>query len=371
MFEYFKKPQPIGLDIGNSSIRMIQLAKTADRIKVLDAQQRFIPAEIREDSQAKSEFIAKAISEMYACGRFKGKDVITAIPNGMLTVKTLRTSYDEGEDLSRFLMEQASQKFSIDIENSEINHMMVVNLNLKDDKKNEVILFAVPRKTIVERLDLLDEVGLCPVSIDALPCAMFRSTLSKFRRQDDYTSVHVLVDVGSVYTTITIGKGYNIAFVKIIPIGGKRFNQIVASRLDISEQQAAILRKKINPEDYSDQSGDAAGQAVYDAMVLAISELAREISLCFRYFTVTFRGQIPKSLILSGGEAYEKVLVDALRQRLNVDIELAQPLSGYDLSAVDVSQLRGYTLSEWSVATGLALKGIPLFSAGKGCYARN
>ncbi|HEW79478.1 MAG TPA: hypothetical protein ENH34_05910, partial [Phycisphaerales bacterium] len=102
-------------------------------------------------------------------------------------------------------------------------------------------------------------------------------------------------------------------------------------------------------------------QVVVDAVSAVAEELAREISLCFRYYTVTFRGRRVERAIFAGGEAYEKILLNVLRRQLAVEIEVAQPLKGFDLSGekanVNFDSDRRGLLCEWAVAVGLGLKG--------------
>ena len=47
----------------------------------------------------------------------------------------------------------------------------------------------------------------------------------------------------------------------------------------------------------------------------------------------------------------------ALRRQLAVDIEIAQPLRGFDLSKVNFNdERRGGLMCEWAIAVGLSLK---------------
>ena len=106
----------------------------------------------------------------------------------------------------------------------------------------------------------------------------------------------------------------------------------------------------------------SARQTVVDAVSSTAEELAREISLCLRYFTVTFRGKRVERAVFSGGEAYENILLNVLRRQLTVEIEVAQPLRGYDLSSerehINLAADRRGALCEWAVAVGLGLKGL-------------
>lgn len=126
------------------------------------------------------------------------------------------------------------------------------------------------------------------------------------------------------------------------------------------------------PAPEAESTGDASGDslATLDAatrqvMVGAIDavaeELTREISLCFRYYTVTFRGKRIERAFLTGGEAYENILLNVLARKLAVEIEVAQPLKGFDLSRegmrIYLNGDRRGVLCEWAVAVGLSLKG--------------
>ena len=106
-------------------------------------------------------------------------------------------------------------------------------------------------------------------------------------------------------------------------------------------------------------------------MEAPIEQLAREISLCFRYYSVTFRGSRPGKAIFTGGEAYEATLLNALRRQLAVDIEIAQPLRGFDISNIDFGNDRRSVLCEWAVAVGLSLKGVNFDDGSITQYERN
>jgi type IV pilus assembly protein PilM len=93
-----------------------------------------------------------------------------------------------------------------------------------------------------------------------------------------------------------------------------------------------------------------------DAIGAAAEELAKEISLCLRYYTVTFRGKLVERAVFSGGEAYERILLNVLRRHLTAKVEVAQPLKGLDISNVNFDNNRRL-LCEWAVAVGLGLKG--------------
>ena len=90
-------------------------------------------------------------------------------------------------------------------------------------------------------------------------------------------------------------------------------------------------------------------QSVNDALRPVVEQLAGEISLCIRYHSVTFRGKPLVRMILGGGEA-SACLAESLNQRVDLDIELGDPLRSYQ------SLVNPGRKSQWDVAAGLALR---------------
>lgn len=369
--------RPIGLDIGNNSIKMIQLRMDDMRIAVAAAQEIRIDRGVRDDENTRREFIISAIKQMLTKGHFHGKNVVSCLPSGKLKITSIRFPEIDRNELDNVLRKDAAQRFGLDPLNDSINYVFAGNVRQGDEIKNELIVFAAANETIKNHIRLLIDSGLKPSSIDTIPCALFRSFERSLRRQEDRDRTTVFVDVGSNYTTVVFGRGGEISFVKEIPIGGDKFNQEVAAKLGITTGEAEVLRDALkteknlscsksesvvqSPGDSSQDIDMQTRQIVVDAVSAVVEDLAREISLCLRYYTVTFRGKRVERAIIAGGGAYEQVLLSVFRRHLTVELEIAQPLRGFDLSSERTNlnfegDRRGY-LCEWAVAVGLSLKG--------------
>jgi Tfp pilus assembly PilM family ATPase len=181
------------------------------------------------------------------------------------------------------------------------------------------------------------------------------------------------VDVGSRFTTVVFGRGGQISFVKQIPIGGEDFVQEVAAKLGVSEGEAEMLRESLRmekgapipkqgpanptPADSGQRLDISTQQTIVNAISAVAEDLAKEILLCLRYYTVTFRGKRVERAVFAGGEAYEGILLNVLRRQLTVEIGVAEPLRGFDMMNVDFGSDRRSLHCEWAVAVGLGLKG--------------
>jgi len=368
--------RPIGLDIGHNSIKMLQLATNDGQISVIAADKVRIDHGINGDGQQRRSFVVSAIKQILEKGNFQGRDVVSCLPNDGLKITSLRLAEADGDEIEQSLKKEAEQRFGMDPDKDLINYMLAGNVRQGDEVKNELILFAADNEIIKNHIEMLEAAKLKPVAIDTIPCALFRSFERTLRRQEDKENTVVFIDVGSQFTTVVFGRKGEISFVKQIPIGGERFNREIAAKLGISIDEAETLRKMLWTEktlpaahldsmvqdDGSEQQLDAATrQVIVDVICAVAEELAREISLCFRYYTVTFRGKRVERAVFAGGEAYESILMNVLKRQLTVEIEVAQPLKGFDLSSKKIninfdSDRRGL-LCEWAIAVGLSLKG--------------
>lgn len=363
----FKKDiiRPIGLDIGYGSIKMIQLGQSEKGLYVLAADEVRFDPEIASDKIKRRQFTISSIKEMLSNGQFKNRNVVSCLQNDELKIKSLRLDVAQTEIIDELIRTEIAQKLGLHAEKDEIRYMIAGNVFQGEEIKNEVIFFGSESEVVGEKISLLEEAGLDPEGLDPVPCALYRAFQGTFRRQEDQSMVSVFVEVGSHSTTVVIGRGQEIAFIKQIPIGGEILNDQVARKLGVSINEAVILRDKLrNESDREIEIDSSTRQSVIDAMSETIEDLAKEVSLCFRYYAVTFRGERPQEVYFAGGEAKEMTLINALKRHLGVEIKIAHPLRGFDMSRFTISSDNPSELCQWAIAVGLSMKGWDLSVCG-------
>ncbi len=359
------KKLPIGLDIGNHSIKMVQLGENKNKLQVLSAEERLIPHDLKDETEKKKQFIKEAIEDMIETGDFQGNEVITCINNDRLNMTSIKLSNINEEDIQDVIKREAEQKFGINPENGVVEYLEAGNVKFGEDIKGEYIIFAADNDSLSEIIELIDESGLDIKSIDTIPCAIYRSFRQYLRRKEDWQKATVFIDLGSKYTTVVFGMEGGICFAKQVPVGGNDFNGEIAKKLNVSMSDAQILREKVkalnseNPENKNEEYfiDSTVRQSVVDAVSAVSERLVKEVSHCLRYYTVTFRGKRVERAIFTGGESYEKILLNTFKRHMTIDIEIANPFRGLDLRNVNISPDRRKNLCEWSVAVGLGLKG--------------
>jgi type IV pilus assembly protein PilM len=256
--------------------------------------------------------------------------------------------------VDKALCREAAQRFNLDADTDAIDYLVAGSVRQDDEAKNEFIVLAARAGTIESHISLLEEAGLQPVGIDAAPCALFRSFERAMRREEDKQQTVIFVDVGHRYTTVAFGRNDEICLAKQMPFGTSRFDEEIASKLEMSVAEAESLRLRLQREESVD---DNTRQLVTDALVSAAEQLAKELSLCLRYHTVTFRGKRVERAMVAGGGAHEKVLLDVFQRHLSIAVEPAEPFRGLDLGDARCSDECSRSSTDLALALGLSLKG--------------
>lgn len=349
--------QPIGLDLGQDAVKMLQLEVVESSLRVVAAAKQPLPPEVRDQPELRLPVSMDIVRKLLRSGLFHGQEIITSLPREIVHVKNLRLPIMPAADLEAAVQFEARNIFSFDTDASLIRHLPAGEVRQGSDTKLEVIAIAAQQQEVEAFLEQLHRSGAIVDSLDFEPCALYRATERFIRRREDESEVYVIVDIGARQTQVLIGKGRDISFCKPIEIGSTRLQKDVARKLGITEDEARGLRRRqiesTDPAAAADV--DSVRQAVCDATRSTIEELSREIALCLRYYSVTFRGQRPGKVRVVGGEAGDPQLLSILSASLPIPVETGRPLLSVDTSKMKPADRRG-SMSEWAVAMGAGLK---------------
>jgi type IV pilus assembly protein PilM len=351
--------QPIGLDIGFDSIKMLQLEALEQSLSVVAAARQQFPEEVRTQPELRLPVAVDMIRKMLRQGGFVGRDVVTSLPREIVHVKNLRLPTIPPHELAAAVEFEARNIFAFDTDKAHVDYCVAGEVRQGSEVRQELIVLAAQDGDVNDFLEQLHRSGATVLSLDVEPFALYRTVERFIRRREDEGDVHVLVDVGARRSQVVIGRGREISFLKTIEIGSRHMLEAVSAKLGITIDEARALRRRLaeaGPVDPADAAkSDPVRQAVFDASRSIMEDLGREISLCLRYFSVTFRGQRPEKVRLVGGEAADPQLHAVLNTALPIPVETSRPLFSVDTSRMKPSDRRGM-MCEWTLALGLGLR---------------
>ncbi len=343
---------------------MVQLVNEGERFGVVGCTQQIVPLDIK--SRAEYELIVtSSVTRMLEEGRFAGREVVTALGWNDLEIRNLRINSTEQEDIENEVRRQAEERFGMDPVETEFRFLPAGDVRQGTDLHQEVIVLGAARSTIEAHIALLGKLGLNPVAIDAGPCALFRGFERFLRRDEDDHQVHALVDMGYEATRVVMSRGTDLILFKSIPLGGRHFDRLLCEQLDLSRYEASEIRMRVQgrrkdgeaegPEE-SDPPPESLHRAVFDALRPAFEQIGKEIALCLRYCSATFRGLRCETITTVGGQAGDQVMRGFLADQVGLPFEVGRPMRNMILDRGGPALDRRASQPEWAMAVGLALK---------------
>jgi len=366
--------QPIGLDIGHDSVKLLQLEvlgeTSANRtLSVVAAARHPIPEEARKNPARRVELCGEVIQHLLAQQPFMGRKVVATLPRELVQVKQLRLPPIPADALEAAVLFEARTIFPFDVDDGCVEFLPAGEVRQGTEARQEVIVLAARNTDIEQYLQQLDKCGVVVAALDSEITGLFRSFERFIRRREDQQEVQMLIDIGARRTQVIIGKGRDISFYKPVEIGGLHLLDAISRKLAITIDEARALRHRLLDSEESTEiiaspRKDPVRQAVFDATRSVAEELGRELAMCQRYFTVTFRGHRPTRARLLGGEATDPQLQAIIQSSLNIAVEAGKPLFSVDTSRMRSVDRRG-PLSHWALAMGLSLRFAPGYFAAR------
>ncbi len=343
---------PIGVDLGHERLKLLQLRERNGNLSVLAAAQRSTE-DLGVSGLDRVACLVPQVKQLISASGFYGRHVVAVLPRELVQVKTIRLPALPEAEMRVAIETEARALFTTPPEQLSIRFIPAGEVRHGADVRQEVIVLAVQTEAVERLLEQFHQAGLIVDSLDFEPAAIYRGVERFVRRKEDESDVTVLVDIGACQSQVVIGRGREVTFVKTIDIGGQKISDCVARKLSLSLSEAASLRRRFATTQTTEK--DSVRQTVLDATRSMISDLAHEVSLCLRYYSVTFRGQRPSKLRLMGGEANDPTIRSAMSQSLTVPIEVYQPFQGIATAQTPIANLDG-SLGEWGVCFGAALR---------------
>jgi type IV pilus assembly protein PilM len=343
-----KRYGPIGVDIGSRSVKLLQF--DAARTRVHDCARWDLPPEPATKPERQDERAAEAIRRAREGHNFRGREAVLCLGAGNLFVQNIRVRQASGDELTKIVHFEAAGRLPFASEEAEIRYLEADDVRQGDTVRREVILLACHRPTVDRMLSVAEQAGLRPVAIDVEPAAVLRCYSRQFRRDDDQQRRMMLVNVGASNTVAVITRGSSTMFVKYIELGGRDLDAAVARHLKMTPGDAAALRRHNADRRAQDRDPEIA-RGIEESSRPVLDKLAHELSLCLRYYSVTFRGQPLSQIVLGGGEATD-TLAQWITTRLDLPCDVGNPLRPFDKDPV------GGRIGQWDVAAGLALRNV-------------
>ncbi len=346
----------IGLDIGSTSVKMIQLKETRRRGEVVYSLQNFgmkpLPPEaIVDNALMNSTAIVQAIQELIGELRIKQKETAIGVSGHSVIIKKIQMPQMSYEELDESIQWEAEQYIPFDVKDVNIDTQILSTEGSAATGQMDVLLVAAKKDMINDYTTVVTEAGLLPVVVDIDSFAVQNMFSANYETADADTVV--LINAGASVVNINILDHGVTVFTRDVTIGGNQFTEEIQKQLNVSYEEAEAL--KIGGG--RSESDAVVPQEVERVMAGVAEQVAGEIQRSLDFYAGTAADTKLSKVYLSGGTAKIPALFKTIEARVGVPVEIANPFKNVVIDSrrfdpgfiMDVAPMA-------AVAVGLALR---------------
>lgn len=335
----------IGLDIGSKTVKIVELTHEGKTFKLRGSGVIGYSGKAIEHIEDPKELtgLSEAIRKLHKEAKISSKEVIIALPEPQVFTRTIKFPLLTDQEIAAAVKWEAEQYIPIPVNEAIIQHQVLERREKSIPPEVVVLLIAAPRKLVEKYVKVVQMAGLTVTAVET-------ELVSLVRALAPVDKVVLLADFGARSTDLAIAKNGLLSFSRSIPTAGEAFTRAVAQSLGIEYKQAEQYKKTYG------LSGKQLEGKVRGALDPVIRMVTDEIKKAIHFYQTEERGEMPVSVILSGGTAGMPEVISALTKILGLEVVIGNAFGKVSVEPQAAKSLAPYA-PLYAIAVGLALRG--------------
>ncbi|PYV92577.1 MAG: pilus assembly protein PilM [Acidobacteria bacterium] len=336
----------VGLDIGSSSVKAVELRGAKNGIEVIHAALEPLASDTVVDGAIMDALsVSDSITKIFLEQKIKTKSVATSVSGHSVIVKKIPLPIMSEEELDESIQWEAEQHIPFDI--SDVNLDYQVLNAASSSNTTEVLLVAVKKDKILNHTNVITQAGKTPVVVDIDAFAIQNAFETSYTPASNATVA--LLNIGASIMNIIVTKGGTPLFTRDVSAGGNQFTDVLQKELNLSFEEAEQLKKGRSIAGVETTNITSLLQSVSEVLLL-------EIQKTFDFFRATSIGEHIQRIYVSGGCANVTGFLGLLQNKFSMPVELLNPFKNISVGKEIVSSYLEEISPSMAVAVGLALR---------------
>lgn len=324
---------PVGLDISDLSIKLVQLNKIRDKIKIQALGKLTLPPGIITNGAIndRAELI-KAIKKIIAApgyGKVSSEEAAVCLPESKTFIKRIEVAKSPNS-LADVIGAEIEKH--VPMSKSEIYYDWQVTAELAD--KYQVLIGAAPKEIVDQYAQLLDDAKLSVAAMEIEPTAICRCLLKEeapeakpaaapLKPEGTAPLNYGIIDIGANHTCLIFYSDNTIVFSVSMPISGEEITAKISRTLNLTPEQAEKA-KIICGLDETKANG-----VIKKILEETIKNLISKIKEALDFYENYYGGKLNKILLCGGGGNITE-LGKIIAQEFSIKVETADALTNLD-----------------------------------------
>lgn len=346
----------LGIDIGTSAIKVVELSTWAGRKKLENYgeisasvlyQKPFRTFE-KSTLLLSTRDISRAIKAVIEEAKIKTRHVVFSIPD----FSTFFTSFElppmSSEELPQAVKAEARRHVPIPLAEVTLDWQLLDSIAKQPGEKLKILLVTVPNEVINQYRNIAANLNFKLLALEAEVFALVRALIDKEEKR-----TLGLIDIGARSTTCSIIDKRVLKISHSFDISGDNLTERIAKALSIDYKSAEDLKKKYGI--LSSREGPEKVN-IREILVPMIDLIIREVDRVFQGFFVREKKEV-KKIILTGGESFLPGFSEYFQNHFKKETEITNPFSRIFFPPILDKTLKEMGPS-YAVALGAALRGL-------------
>ncbi|MFC1890244.1 type IV pilus biogenesis protein PilM [Thermodesulfobacteriota bacterium] len=313
-----KRSELFGLDIGSSSVKLVELQKTGSGYQLVNfglvslSQEAIIDGALM-DSQA----VIDAIKALLGETRTRTKNVATSVSGHSVIIKKISVPLMTDEDLEESIQWEAEQYIPFNI--SDVNlDFQVLRRPEGEGSQMDVLLVAVKQEMIDDYVSVITDVSSFSIQ------NMYELNYSVVEDE-----VVAILNIGANIMNINVIKNGATIFTRDVSMGGNLFNEEIQKQLNMSYGDSESL--KLGGQISQEVNASEVAEIISSTSQVLITEAERSLE----FFSAASGDEKMHKIALCGGCAKLAGLAGSIEDQIGIPVEIANPFKEIEYNEND------------------------------------
>ena len=346
MFGMGKAKGLVGLDVGSSAVKAVELKKRGDSYELVNFGVEFLGQDTVVDGAIMDALsVSAAIQRIFTENKIKTWNVATSVSHSVI-VKRITVNAANNEELDSVIHYEAQQHIPFDISDVNLSYQPLGESS--SGQGMDVMLVAVKHEKILNHTNVLSQANKTPCVVDYDGFAMFNAFEANYEVSGD--TIVALLNIGASITNIVVGRGGTPLFARDVSVGGNQYTDALQKELDLSYEDAERLKQGREVGSITREQKTPHLRSVSEILML-------EVQKTFDFFRQTAAAENTQQIYLAGGTATIEGLVEQLKEEFRVPVEIIDPFRKVKVDPERFDQAYLQDIAPClCVAVGLALR---------------
>jgi type IV pilus assembly protein PilM len=338
----------LGIDIGDSSLKMVELKKKGQKIQLSNYAFSENVSEINFNKVEDINYLSQAITKVMKEAGMKAKRATVSLPTFAVFSSIINITNADKNSLANGVNEEAKKVIPLPLEEMILDWKVIPDKNGKTPVSGNIQVFLTgsPKKLVRKYIDVFKQAGVVLASLETETFSLVRSLVG-----DDKAPM-MLVEIGANSTDLSIIKDSIPVLNRSLTVCASTVTKALAAKLGMTYAQAEQFKLDLSFSLNADASQEELPQLITNTLEPIITEM--------QYLIDFYHSQNDENLekiILSGGGSLFLNLADYFSKRLNIKVIIGNPWSRVEYPQ-EIRPVLEEVGPKLAVAIGLAMREI-------------